>query len=89
MNEQAKLLAREGNLAVVHLPGRHFPGLMMQGDTFHNLLEQVRMVRDAKDPEERQDELEYAIKEMEEALEFYAKTLRAMNLQLPYTTKSD
>lgn len=89
MNEQAKLLAREGNLAVVHLSGRHFPGLMMQGDTFHNLLEQVRMVRDAKDPEERQAELEYAIKEMEEALGFYARTLKALNLELPYTTNPD
>lgn len=32
--EPARVLGRDGNAAVVHLPGRAYPGVHLQGDTF-------------------------------------------------------
>ena len=35
----------EGNNAVLQLPGRKFPGILIQGDSFKNLLEMARTVK--------------------------------------------
>ncbi|GAA4998584.1 DUF6959 family protein [Streptomyces siamensis] len=34
---EAELFTDGGNHAVVHLPGRKFPGVLMQGDSLHIL----------------------------------------------------
>lgn len=34
----ARILCHEVNRAVVHIPGRSFPGLVLQGDALFNLL---------------------------------------------------
>lgn len=41
MTETARLLSRSGNYAVVQLPDRNFPGIVVQGDSAHALLAQV------------------------------------------------
>jgi hypothetical protein len=40
-NEQAQVLARGGNTAVIQLKGRAFPGIHIQGDTFAELRRQL------------------------------------------------
>ncbi|XVV03903.1 DUF6959 family protein [Actinosynnema sp. CA-248983] len=42
MTEPAEVLAVEGNYAVVHVPGRHFPALAIQGDSLSVLQGTVR-----------------------------------------------
>lgn len=32
---EAKILSKEGNMVVVHVPGRSFPGAVIQGDKLH------------------------------------------------------
>lgn len=43
-SEDAPIYARDGNLAVVHIPGRRFPAVAVQGDTFHTLVVQAEEV---------------------------------------------
>ena len=38
MTENVRLLDGTTNAAIVQLPGRRFPGLVIQGDTLHELL---------------------------------------------------
>jgi len=32
---EAKIVSKDGNLVVVHVPGRSFPGAVIQGDKLH------------------------------------------------------
>jgi hypothetical protein len=41
MSTDVKLLSRPANFAVVQLPGRKFPGVVVQGDTLHSLVKRV------------------------------------------------
>lgn len=41
MNTNVELLSRAINFAVVQLPGRAFPGVVVQGDTMHSFARQV------------------------------------------------
>ena len=45
MTEMATLLSSATNYAVVRLPGRKFPGIVVQGDSAHNLLAQVSTIQ--------------------------------------------
>lgn len=38
----AKLLSAPANYAVVHRPGRAFPGVVFQGDSLRNLVAELR-----------------------------------------------
>jgi hypothetical protein len=86
--EQAQVLARDGNAAVVHLPGRAFPGLHVQGDTFAELRRQLAdaagRLRRAADGDEALDELDYAVEEMTQMLRFYETVLAERGIRLPY-----
>jgi hypothetical protein len=70
--EQAQVLARDGNAAVVHLPGRVFPGVLLQGDTFAALQRQfadaAARLRRAAGDDEALDDLEYAVAEMAQVM---------------------
>ena len=37
MPEEAEILSHIPNSGIVHLPGRRFPGIVLQGDTVFNL----------------------------------------------------
>jgi Family of unknown function (DUF6959) len=87
-HEHAHVLSRAGNWAVVHLPGRQFPGIQLQGDTFAmlrtNLVEAARSLRsDPADPEAL-DGLDYAIREMDVMLAFYEQVLADQGIKRPY-----
>ena len=41
MTETAKLLTRPVNFAVVQLPGRQYPGVVVQGDSLTGLVNQL------------------------------------------------
>jgi hypothetical protein len=87
-HEHAHILSRAGNCAVVHLSGRQFPGIQLQGDTFAalrtNLVEAARSLRsDPADPEAL-DELDRAIREMDLMLGFYEHVLADQGIKRPY-----
>lgn len=86
--DQAQVLSRGTNCAVVQLSGRAFPGIHLQGDTFAALLVQLadaaRLLR--QDPGDRTalDELDDAVGEAERFLGFYEATLSERGIQRPY-----
>lgn len=55
MNDAIKLLSKSTNYAVVQLPGRNFPGVVLQGDSLHSLLMQAediqKLATKHKDPD--------------------------------------
>ncbi|GAA2595484.1 hypothetical protein GCM10010435_88150 [Winogradskya consettensis] len=66
----------------------HSLGVHIQGDTFANLQQQVadvarRLRRDPSD-DEALDDLDYAVNEMTEVLQFYETVLAERDLDLPY-----
>jgi hypothetical protein len=42
--EEPELLDRSGNFAVLHLPGRRFPGVFLQGDTMSTIRDLLKNV---------------------------------------------
>ncbi|MFE9690341.1 DUF6959 family protein [Micromonospora sp. NPDC005806] len=86
--EQAQVLSRGGNCAVVQLAGRAFPGIHLQGDTFAALWMQLadaaRSLREDPGNGEALDDLDYAIGEAGGFLGFYEATLSERGIQRPY-----
>jgi hypothetical protein len=84
----ALIVSRAGNWAVVHLPGRKFPGLHVQGDTFAALRMHVaraaRMLHsDPADPDAL-DELDGVVEDMDAMLAFYEQVLAERGFNRPY-----
>ncbi|MFI6165633.1 DUF6959 family protein [Nocardia sp. NPDC051052] len=75
-----ELLAPRGNVTVIRLPWRKFPGVFIQGDSFSILEAAARAAaRTAPEVQELADDLS-------KILALYAKTLNEHNIPLPYTT---
>ncbi|MEV4134181.1 hypothetical protein AB0J72_18665 [Dactylosporangium sp. NPDC049742] len=87
-DEQARVVARGGNVAVTWLDGRAFPGIHVQGDTFAELHRQLAdaagRLRHAAGDSEALDDLDYAVEEMTNMLRFYESALTARDIQRPY-----
>jgi hypothetical protein len=87
-DEQARVLARQVNVAVTWLHGRAFPGIHVQGDTFAELHRTVADVakglRQTVGDSEELSELDHVVQEMANMLSFYESALEARDLRLPY-----
>jgi hypothetical protein len=87
-DEQARVLARSGNLAVTQLDGRAFPGVHIQGDTFAELQRQfaevVSRLRDAGDDSDALDDLQDGVEQMTGMLHFYETALEMHDIRRPY-----
>jgi hypothetical protein len=85
---ETQLLSRAGNYAVVHLPGRAFPGIHVQGDTFAALRMQLvgaaRTLRREPTDLDALDELDVAVEEMGVILGFYEQVLSERGIRRPY-----
>lgn len=90
-DEQARVLARGGNVAVTWLDGRAFPGIHVQGDTFaalhRQLADAASRLRRTVGGSEALDDLDYAVEEMTNVLRFYESTLSERDIQRPYLRK--
>jgi hypothetical protein len=89
--EQARVLARSGNVAVTHLDGRAFPGVHIQGDTFAELQRQgadaVDRLRRAPAESDALDEIDSVVREMAQIRVFYEATLAEHDIRLPYSRR--
>ncbi|GIG01008.1 DUF6959 family protein [Catellatospora citrea] len=85
---ETTLLDRAGNIAVVHLPGRAFPGVHIQGDTLSVLRTQLadaaRVLREAPGEADALDELDYAVAELNDLLAYYERVLARHGMRRPY-----
>ncbi|MBP6014244.1 MAG: hypothetical protein KBA31_18595 [Alphaproteobacteria bacterium] len=83
----ALLLSEPINFAVVQLPGRRFPGVVVQGDTLHSILAELKAVRSSAilvSGEDAEVGLDDPIATLEQASSFYEKVCRDNNIALPY-----
>lgn len=74
MTETAKLLSPAVNFAVVQLPDRQYPGVVVQGDTLNGLVSQLGRMQsllDARELEDLQDEITEMSDQLEAALDYY------------------
>lgn len=84
----AELFSEPVNNAVIRLPGRAFPGVLIQGDTLASLFQ---IARDAErlTPKDSASDLADAVTELRERLEatlvWYEHALSNAGMQLPYT----
>jgi hypothetical protein len=84
---QVELFTDQGNNAVVRLPGRQYPGVLIQGDSLAHLVGLVReasesLIRGSReDAENALGELGPALKH---ALERYESAVKAHGMALPY-----
>lgn len=76
------------NIAVVRMPGRRFPGCVIQGDSLCILLHRVQEVRALAQTVGNQELIE-SIAEVEsllaDRLDHYESVLKANGLAVPYT----
>jgi hypothetical protein len=87
MTDQVQLLSRPINFAVVQLPERKFPGVVMQGDTLHSLVkefEEMARLLDSGDAKELRARIRNVTEDLTEALQFYEKTCSERGIKLPY-----
>lgn len=84
----APIVSRAGNWAVVHMPGRRFPGIQIQGDTFATMRTQLagaaRLLRnDPADPHAL-DEVDGVVEEMNAVLTYHEQVLAERGSKRPY-----
>ena len=81
----AKLLTPAVNYAVVQLPERHFPGVVVQGNSLHGL---VGLLESALvDDDERLDLIGEALDILKSAQAGYEATCAAAGISLPYSKR--
>ena len=83
--ETVEMYSDTTNVAIIRLPGRQFPGMLIQGDTLYNL---SRMAADALAGAEPQSDHWHDIKELADQLQsrvsYYAQILREHGMELPF-----
>lgn len=80
----AEMLTGSGNYAVVHLPGRRFPGVVFQGDSLATLCQQLRSVLDLSDGGPVHDVLESLVRDLDDVLRSYLDVLERRDLGPPH-----
>lgn len=84
---EAELFSEETNRPVIRIPGRAFPGILLQGDSIavlHDLIVDLRKAGGAANEEAARisEQLESLVKGL---LQHYETVLREHNLSLPYS----
>lgn len=81
------ILSQAINAAVVQLPGRRFPGIVLQGDSLRNLLSCATTVIEEFEHGDTSEAID-AAKELVELLQVYVRAYESAmhneNLDLPY-----
>jgi predicted RNase H-like HicB family nuclease len=89
MSTEVKLLSRPVNFAVVQLPGRKFPGVVVQGDTLRSLVKRVDELMQLLGSGEV-DELSAGLRDIKEqlteAMTHYEVVCADRGIGLPYSS---
>jgi hypothetical protein len=88
MSESAKLLSKPTNYAVVQLPDRQFPGVVMQGDSLHALVRELGELLRLAEPYSN-EELNMGLKDLHEQFQAVALHCERVcddhGVELPYS----
>lgn len=80
----ARVLSRATNGAVVQLPGRAFPGVVVQGDSLNALISDIERAVADTDPAERGIALRDVMETLQAWRSHYESILDAQGLRRPY-----
>jgi hypothetical protein len=83
-NPVARLLTPPHNGAVVHLPGRNYPGVVVQGDTLNGLVAELRGFKHEADEDEKEAIVEGALELLEGYLASYFKACTDAGIDIPW-----
>lgn len=78
---EVELLGREGNVAVIRIPDRKFPGIFIQGDTMATLRD---LFDEVGGIEELPEEIREARDRVVEFLQYYEAVLKENGIARPY-----
>lgn len=84
---EIELLTDQGNNAVVRLPERQHPGIVVQGDTLSTWIVAISDALeslDGRDDGDAQEVLRDLLSQLHDARERYESALREHGLELPY-----
>ncbi len=76
-----EIFSETSNYGIVKMPGRHFPGCVIQGDSLHILVGMARNIAKKLPKDENAQEL---LAMLESRLDHYADTLKQHEIRLPY-----
>jgi hypothetical protein len=85
---EVKLLSEPTNYAVVHLPGRAYPGVVFQGDSLNTLINELRRVSIESDVEGRSVVLGNIVERLEGVQKGYEAVLDREGIDTPYMRRS-
>jgi len=83
----AKMLSPSVNYGVVQMPGRQFPGVVVQGDSLNEIVQNLKRAKvafSAGDLDEALACLDLVINPLEGALTGYERVCAQHEIQLPY-----
>jgi type VI protein secretion system component VasF len=87
-SDTAQILSHIPNSGIVQLPGRRFPGIVIQGDTLSNLFDSAQFLlaefKRLRDEERYYETLMFA-EQLQAQLVHYEEVLQAQGMQLPHT----
>ena len=84
---EVEVLSGQGNYAVIRLPERKYPGVVMQGDSLSTLVADLRQCRDQFQRGEADDGmgwLDAVLEQLESVQRSYEAALAARSIPLPY-----
>ncbi|GAA3207109.1 DUF6959 family protein [Dactylosporangium siamense] len=84
---EVEMMTGQHNYAVLRLPGRRFPGVLVQGDSLSILSGEVQQALDllrAGDTAAAEEELAYVANHLAELVDGYVRILDAAGMPLPF-----
>lgn len=85
--ELVEIYSDASNLAVMRHPGREFPGSLIQGDSLHSLISEIKEAKneiESGNVQEASEVLSEVIELLEGRLEHYKKALKEHGRELPF-----
>lgn len=84
---ELEVFSDKTNQAMVRMPGRQFPGVVIQGDTLSMLYGHLKTVRDRAartDDEKLKDGATIAFRMLDNLVRHYERVLDEHNIEIPY-----
>ena len=89
--KQIEIYSETSNLAIVRMPGRRFPGCVIQGDSLSNLLRDANVILErakALGDAELIDFTDDLVTAISGRLDHYETVLQAHGIDLPYVKRN-
>jgi predicted RNase H-like HicB family nuclease len=89
-HKELEVFSEECNYGIVRMPGRHFPGCVLQGDSLSILLrcaERAYAIALATKNSDLIDEIESLKESLKDRLQHYEQVLEAHGMDLPYARR--